>query len=511
LDHIGPYNIIEELGQGGMGVVYRARQSSLNRQIALKVLPTHLEGDETAVRRFRQEGETAARLKHENIVTVFDAHVDEPPYYIAMEFLEGRSLADIIASRGPLEIGDASAILSQMCAALEHAHEKGIIHRDIKPGNIMVSDNGKATLTDFGIARASDQTRLTNTGAVFGSPDYMSPEQAKGLPVDHRTDIYSLGAVLYEALAGRAPFAGHDPLTVMYRIVNEDPPSPRSFNAAIPTALEAVAKRAMDKDPRNRFQTCAEMATALENAKRQPDVIPQTVASPIVQEPIPQPVLTGGVAPRTGQHRTALLGSLLGVVILLMALTIYLAIGAKKQPPPPPPPEGGTSTKSSTGTFSSDAKKPSVLSTGVKVPPVWKMPKAEAIAALQKQSLIGIPATRKVSSNAVAPGCVVSCKPPSGKIVASGSTIRLTISSGKPTPKIVYHKPPPPLTFPCTYPGCGATFRTKDALERHIQAVHSKQNNIRRFKCKWPGCDQSFDSKTERDLHFASHFLKKRR
>ena len=302
MERIGPYEILEELGQGGMGVVYRARQASLNRMIALKVLPSELESDETAVRRFRQEGETAARLKHDNIVSVYDAHVDEPPYYIAMEFLEGRSLESILAERGRLEPEEAVQIIAQVCAGLDHAHERGIVHRDIKPANIMVDESGKATITDFGIARATDQTRLTATGAVFGSPDYMSPEQAKGLPIDHRTDLYSVGAVLYEMLTGRSPFAGGSALTVMNRITTEPPPSASGFYPSISLALDAVVLKALDKDPRGRFQTGAEMVRALQGALQEPERVgapppesEQSPKPPVVSARRPVPLLAGGL------------------------------------------------------------------------------------------------------------------------------------------------------------------------------------------------------------------------
>jgi eukaryotic-like serine/threonine-protein kinase len=319
--NIGPYEIICELGQGGMGVVYRALQPSLNRVIALKVLPVQLESDPTSVARFRQEAETAARLRHPNIVTVHEAAVDSPPYYIAMEFLEGRTLADLITSRGRLELSEAIALFKQICSALDHAHNKGIVHRDIKPSNIIVSDQGHAVLTDFGIARASDQTRLTRTGAVFGSPAYMSPEQVKGLRIDKRTDIYSAGALLFEMLTGRTPYDGDDSLAVMYRIVNEEPPSARTICPDIPPAVEAVIDHAMQKDPSSRFASCGEIALALENALRQPaEKEPTCITTDKTQE-APIPEAKSGATPAKGRHFLIFAAI---CILVLVGLTLLL-------------------------------------------------------------------------------------------------------------------------------------------------------------------------------------------
>jgi serine/threonine protein kinase len=264
--HIGPYEIICELGQGGMGVVYRALQPSLNRVIALKVLPVQLESDPTSVARFRQEAETAARLRHPNIVTVHEAAVDSPPYYIAMEFLEGSTLADIITSRGRLELSEAIDLFKQICSALDHAHNKGIVHRDIKPSNIIVSDQSRAVLTDFGIARASDRTRLTTKGASFGTTDYMSPEQAKGTEVDHRSDLYSAAVVLYEMLAGRTPFFNDTPWVTIRQIIDEPPPPIRTFNPSVPREIETIVQRGMAKQPEKRHQSGALFSHTLSNA-----------------------------------------------------------------------------------------------------------------------------------------------------------------------------------------------------------------------------------------------------
>ena len=338
MTQIGPYVIIERLTPGAMGDVYKAHQPSLKRMIFLKLLPSERESDETAVRRFRQEGETAARLRHDNIVTVYDAHVDEPPYYIAMEFLEGRPLSDLLAERGCLTPEEAISIVRQIALALDHAHSKGIIHRDVKPANIMIDANGRATLTDFGIAKATDQTRLTMDGARFGTPDFMSPEQAKGLRVDHRTDLYSLGAVLYYAVTGQPPFVADDPLAVMHKIINEDPVPPGHLNPQVSPALEQVILVALQKAPAARYQSGADFASALDVAVVQHYAAPAPVTPARISAPtIPvgasdagwQSTATPRLIPAEGvvttERRSRLLPAIgLAVILGLMALVMIM-------------------------------------------------------------------------------------------------------------------------------------------------------------------------------------------
>ena len=333
---IGPYQIISELGRGGMGMVYRALQPSVNRIVALKVLPSHLETDETSVRRFRQEAETAANLTHESIVKVWEASLDRPPYYIALEFLEGGTLAERLAD-GPLPLEEAISIITRVCMALDHAHQRGVVHRDIKPANIMFDGASKPVVTDFGIARAAEHTRLTMTGAKFGTPDYMSPEQAKGLRVDHRTDLYSVAVVLYEMLTGRPPFVNEDSLVTMRQIIDETVPPPSSFNASVPPAVEAVIMRALAKDPNERYQSGAEFSRTLWAAYTAPEtVLPTLAALPSTQAAAGDAVGgahgaagTGPLPPTTGTAgtRKRLLLGLASIVILCsIALAVYLVL-----------------------------------------------------------------------------------------------------------------------------------------------------------------------------------------
>jgi serine/threonine-protein kinase len=257
---IGRYRAFDELGRGAMGVVYRGFDPVIGRTVALKTLI--LDTGDAQAREFRdrlyREAAAAGALSHPGIVTIFDIIEDGSITAVAMEFIEGRSLASIIAERAPLPLDTAMGIFDQICRALDYAGSAGIVHRDIKPANILMTPDGRAKITDFGVARLALST-MTQAGTVLGSPSYMSPEQVRGLPLDGRSDLFSAAVVFYEMITRERPFAGTDVATTMYRIAHEPPTPPGQFNAAIGPDLTSLLERALAKNPDTRFRTGAEM------------------------------------------------------------------------------------------------------------------------------------------------------------------------------------------------------------------------------------------------------------
>jgi serine/threonine protein kinase len=248
------YELTHLIARGGMAEVYRARDRLLDRPVALKVLFPELSVDRAFVERFRREAQNAAKLSHPNIVPVFDWGEDAGSYFIVMEYIAGRALSAVLREAGPLDPARAADIASQVAAALASAHRHGVVHRDIKPGNVLITEDGQVKVTDFGIARAvNTEESLTQTGAVMGTATYFSPEQAEGIEVDARTDIYSLGVVLFEMLTGRPPFLGETPVSVASKHVRDIAPMPRELLDTVPVELESVTMKAMAKLPDQRY------------------------------------------------------------------------------------------------------------------------------------------------------------------------------------------------------------------------------------------------------------------
>jgi eukaryotic-like serine/threonine-protein kinase len=316
----GRYEIVTEVGRGSMGVVYEGHDPNIGRRVALKVLRQDRMGDESFVKRFLREARAIGRLSHPNIVAVYDVGEDQGVVYIAMEFLEGTPLNEIIRDQ-TLKIGQVIDLGIQVAETLDYAHQKGVVHRDIKPSNIILQADGKIKITDFGIAHIEDASGAvaTQVGEIMGTPAYMSPEQVLGKPVDGRTDIFSLGALLYELSAGKRPFGGEGKglPTIFNEIINVAPQEPVASASLVPAPLSQVIMKCLAKAPEERFQTGKDLADALRVAAQAKAIQP---AAPIGQSAPPAPAAT----PSTGKKKshTALI-----VIIVLLLFVSAAGVG----------------------------------------------------------------------------------------------------------------------------------------------------------------------------------------
>ncbi|MBN9389209.1 MAG: Stk1 family PASTA domain-containing Ser/Thr kinase [Chloroflexi bacterium] len=277
------YELQSKIGDGGMAAVYKALDLKLNRVVAVKILRDSYAADPQFLARFKREAEQAASLNHPNIVRVFDVGDEGDVHYIVMEYVEGSSLKDIILSEAPLPVSRALEMGAQIADGIGYAHSTGLIHRDIKPQNILIDMSGRVKITDFGIAKSATASTLTEAGITLGTVHYFSPEQAKGLPVMPQSDIYSIGVVLYEMLTGRIPFDSDNPVALALKHIEEMPPPLRRFNPSIPPVVEQIVLKALSKDPNQRFATAAQLSKALRNLEAQSD------QGTMVQRPVPPP------------------------------------------------------------------------------------------------------------------------------------------------------------------------------------------------------------------------------
>jgi serine/threonine protein kinase len=264
---IAHYRVLAKIGEGGMGVVYRAEDTRLKRTVALKFLRPELLGDRREKERFIREAQAAAALDHPNICAVHEIEEAGGRTFIVMHFIEGRSLAERVRS-GPLPVEESVSIAVQIAEGLQEAHEHGIVHRDIKPGNIMLTQKGSVRITDFGLARLASAAGISMTNRPMGTMRYMSPEQVKGEHVDGRTDIWSLGVLLYRLVTGTEPFSGDYDAAILYTIVHDEPARPSSVNQSVPQALDGIIKRMLEKKPEQRYASMAEVAADLKRPGR---------------------------------------------------------------------------------------------------------------------------------------------------------------------------------------------------------------------------------------------------
>ena len=326
------YEIVSEIAHGGMADVYLARDSKLDRPVALKVLSPELSRDPAFVERFRREAQAAAGLNHPNIVGIFDWGQEHGTSFIVMEYIDGRTLRDMIRHEGTIAPGQIADIGADIAAALSFAHQNGVVHRDVKPGNVLITTAGQVKVTDFGIARAGgDNDGLTRTGAVMGTATYFSPEQAQGTAVDGRSDVYSLGIVLYEMATGEPPFTADSPVSVAYLHVREPVVPPSQKVPSVPPELERVIMTCLAKSPNDRYQSADDLRADLLRFRRGQAVQGTAITAAVVSVPdatstmvavpaAPVPIATKGAPPKKKR------GPVVAVVLLLLALIAAVSI-----------------------------------------------------------------------------------------------------------------------------------------------------------------------------------------
>ncbi|HEY7952456.1 MAG TPA: Stk1 family PASTA domain-containing Ser/Thr kinase [Solirubrobacteraceae bacterium] len=426
----GRYEVLSRIGSGGMADVYLARDALLGRQVALKLLQHRFAQDQEFVERFRREASSAAGLSHPNVVAIFDRGEWDGTYYIAMEYLPGRTLKTLVREEGPMDPASAIEIVIQILRAAKFAHKRGIIHRDLKPHNVILDEEGRAKVTDFGIARAG-ASDMTLTGSIMGTAQYLSPEQAQGQAVSETSDLYAVGIVLYELLTGAVPFDGETAVSIALMQVSAPPPAPSVLNPAVTPELDAVVARALAKSPDERFADAAEFILALEQVRAQigapasyigalpghgAQTPPPVVRLGALNGPPPTAIANGPGGPPTGAPAALLLAAseddreqgdeswwhrwrwwIAGATLLLAILGVALALALSAP-------------------------------SNVTVPALTSLPQAQAEARLARSGLKA--SATQASSATVAAGNVISQAPRPGSEVKKGSRVSLVVSTG---------------------------------------------------------------------------------
>ncbi len=476
----GRYEIEQKIGEGGMATVYRGLDRRLNRRVAIKVLHSHYVHDPDFLRRFEHEAKAAANLSHSNAVSVYDTGQDGDTYYIVMEYIDGVDLKTLINREAPLSIARAIAITEAIAQGLEAAHHIGLIHRDIKPQNILVTPDGHVRITDFGIAKSHLSTAQTQTGMTFGTADYISPEQAQGQQATPQSDIYSLGVTIYEMLAGRLPYTGDSPVSVAMKHVSAPLPPLRSLNPQVPANLEHIILKALSKEPSARPASAREFAEALRNYRNvaeQPTaanpVHPHSATTRVVPTPssqrpaqpahpnvashrptygqgssgssstasratIPAPRPAIGRAPQQGIGcgvfivGMVILAGVIGLVLLFSSGILNDMIGGIDNPPTAPPAAITTPTPDQTAT-PTESPTPTITPTPVpmvRVPNIVGLAESEARQTIQGAGLVPVNSGESRYHDTIPQGSVLDQMVPSGIDKPEGHPVTYTLSLG---------------------------------------------------------------------------------
>jgi serine/threonine-protein kinase len=429
----GRYKVVSRVGSGGMADVYLAEDQLLGRKVAVKILHHHFAEDQEFVERFRREASSAAALSHQNIVGIFDRGEWQGTYYIAMEYVAGRSLKTIVREQGALEPSLAIDIVVQILRAARFAHRRGVIHRDLKPHNVIIDEEGRARVTDFGIARAG-ASDMTLTGSIMGTAQYLSPEQAQGEAVSGASDLYSIGVILYELLTGVVPFEGESAVAIAFKQVSAEPRPPSEVNPALPQALDVVVLRALAKDPAQRYADADEFIAALQ---RERQALPASAGAAVLAAgslgeggwAAGSPRASASTAPTTARPYD-------GAPPTTGALLLPAADGYDEESPRPPGEGPGVRRVLLWGLVAAIVAGVAVAlvlllssSTGhATVPSVIGETEQQALTSLRRAGLS--PAPSLASSASVASGRVISQTPAGGRRVSSGSRVSIVVSSG---------------------------------------------------------------------------------
>jgi serine/threonine protein kinase len=418
----GRYEIIEKIGAGGMAHVYKAKCRLLNRNVAVKILRDEFVNDEEFVKKFRRESQAAASLSHPNIVNVYDVGAEEVNgqriYYIVMEYINGKTLKEIIREKGKLSLGETLDYSIQMAEALEHAHKNHIVHRDIKPHNIMITEDGRVKVTDFGIARAATASTVTNTSNVIGSVHYFSPEQARGGYTDEKSDIYSLGIVIYEMATGKVPYEGDSPISVALKHIQEDILPPRSINPTIPVSLENIIMKCVQKSQLDRYNNASELLRDLRKVKYSIDnknmedtaFIESTQIIPVVENEGKDNMKEETKKTKKNKNGDGSTKMIIAAILLAFVVVSVAVFGFYKF-------------------------KNLFITEEIEVPDLAGMLVEEAEETLGEKDL-KLKVTKEVPSSEFKKGQIIDQKTKAGEMVKPGYTIEVTVSTGSKLVKV---------------------------------------------------------------------------